>query len=184
MPNLIKLISTTATQPSKPLARPSFAFELTLEAAHKNYCILRRLGSLEESARSHENTPLAYGLEFRTPTQLEPILHLHPNWPAFRRLLEEGSNWPLDDISEEERQADVAEALAFGNHKGAQTNYTLLRQLVDDDVTHGYSLPLPLAKIHLLPGVLLAPMNIVEHHTKIPANPRPKLPLCRIEHLP
>jgi len=71
----------------------------------------------------------------------------------------------MPDIPEDDRRADVKEALSFGNHKGARTNYKLLRTLVEEDVTHGYSLPLPLNKIHLLPGVLISPMNIVEQDT-------------------
>ena len=59
----------------------------------------------------------------------------------------------------------MQEAINFGNHKGAKSNYLLLCTLIEDDVTHGYSLPLPLNKIHLLPGILLTPMNIVEQDT-------------------
>ncbi len=61
--------------------------------------------------------------------------------------------------------ADVKEALAFGNHKGAVANYPLLHSLIKDDVTHGYSLPLPLIEIHRLPGILLSLMSIVEQDT-------------------
>jgi hypothetical protein len=52
----------------------------------------------------------------------------------------------MDPISEEERIADVKEALQFGNHKGAKSQPELLKKLVTGDVIHGYSLPLPLDK--------------------------------------
>ena len=45
------------------------------------------------------------------------------------------------------------------------TNYTLLCELINDYVTHGFSLHLPMSKIHLLPDILIAPMNIVEQDT-------------------
>ena len=48
---------------------------------------------------------------------------------------------------------------------GGGMNADNLRSLINDDVIHGYSLPLPLSKIHLLPGALLAPMNIVTQDT-------------------
>lgn len=158
-------IAQVTSLPSRALQQPLFSFELTLEAAQRNYCVLKKFGSLEKAIQAQGDSPLSYGSEFRLPPELEPILHLHPNWPQFLRLLTDGSNWPLTDITEEERQADVQEALAFGNHKGAIENSTLLRSLIDDDVTHGYSLPLPLQKIQSINGALLAPMNIVSQDT-------------------
>jgi hypothetical protein len=163
--DLIQKVSAAANLPSPTLTPSPFAFELSLEAAHKNFCILRQYGSIGNAIEQNPNSPIAQGSEFRTSSQLEPILCLHPNWPEFKRLIEEGSDWPVSDISDEDRKADVRAALTFGNHKGATSNYQLLRTLVADDVTHGYSLPLPLDKIHLLPGILLAPMNIVEQDT-------------------
>ena len=158
-------MTTTAKLPSNDLTPSPFAFELSLEAAHKNFCILRQYGSIGEAIKQNQNSPIVPGSEFRPASQLEPVLHLHPNWPEFKRLINEGSDWPVANISEDDRKADVREALNFGNHKGAKLNYHLLRTLIEDDVTHGYSLPLPLDKIHLLPGILLAPMNIVEQDT-------------------
>jgi hypothetical protein len=163
--DLMERITAITALPSPPLNQPPFSFQLTREASHKNFCILRKFGTLEATIRAHPNTPLDYGSEFRPPGQLEQILQSHPNWSEFRRLIENGSDWPLAEISEAERKMDVEEALAFGNHKGAETNYTLLRELITDDVIHGYSLPLPLDKIHLLPNILIAPMNIVEQDT-------------------
>ena len=40
-------------------------------------------------------------------------------------------------------------------------NQILLRKLIDKHVVHGYGLVLPLSKIDRIPGVLLAPMNIM-----------------------
>jgi hypothetical protein len=34
-------------------------------------------------------------------------------------ILKNGSRWPIDPITEDERIGDVEEALKFGNHKGA-----------------------------------------------------------------
>ena len=59
----------------------------------------------------------------------------------------------------------MKEALSFGNHKGAVRNTILLSKLIEKDVVHGYVLVLPLSKIDLIPGVLLAPMNIMTQNT-------------------
>ena len=59
----------------------------------------------------------------------------------------------------------MKEALSFGNHKGAVRNPFFLRKLIEKDVFHGYVLVLPLSKIDRIPGVLLAPMNIMTQNT-------------------
>ena len=82
-----------------------------------------------------------------------------------KNILKEGSDWPLSDVSPEEKKQDVDDALAFGNHKGAESNQQLLKKLVAKDVFHGYGFALPLSKIREIPGVLIAPMNIMKQNT-------------------
>ena len=59
----------------------------------------------------------------------------------------------------------MKEALSFGNHKVAVSNPILLRKLIEKDVVHGYGLVLPLINIDRIPGVLLAPMNIMTQNS-------------------
>jgi len=82
-----------------------------------------------------------------------------------KKLLEEGSDWPLDEVSTSDREADLDDALNFGNHKGAESQPVLLRELIVKDITHGYALPIPLSAIKQLPGAILAPMNIQRQDT-------------------
>ncbi len=121
-------------------------------------CITRALDAQQDS-------PLGFGSEFRKAATLRPLLHRHPNWIRFESLLNEGSNWPLDDISEDDRIKDMNEALIFGNHKGASAEPELLSSLVRNDVIYGFALPLPLEKMHTIPGILFAPLNIQEQNT-------------------
>jgi hypothetical protein len=80
-------------------------------------------------------------------------------------LLEDGSTWPLDPIDKELRQSDLREALEFGNHKGAKQNPNLLLELVSKDVKHGYAVTFPLSKAVSIPGISLAPMNIMHQNS-------------------
>jgi hypothetical protein len=80
-------------------------------------------------------------------------------------ILMQGSTWPLDDLSEEQRLSDVLEAIKFGNHKGAESNPEAILKLVSKDVKHGYAVAFPLSKAHLIPGILIAPMNIMHQNT-------------------
>jgi hypothetical protein len=68
-------------------------------------------------------------------------------------------------VTKEERLLDLKAVLAFGNHKGAKEKPDLLRKLCTADVNHGFALALPLNKIHLPPGVHMAPMNIAHQNT-------------------
>ena len=59
----------------------------------------------------------------------------------------------------------MEEALTFGNNKGVNPNYTLFQPMMEEDVTRGFSLIIPLEKITKLKGVIIAPMNIAEQKT-------------------
>ena len=57
------------------------------------------------------------------------------------------------------------EALIFANHKGASLHQELLRELIIDNISQGFILPLPLSKITRIPGILLALLNIINQNT-------------------
>ncbi len=97
-----------------------------------------------------------------------------------RILLSNGSTWPLLPLDDINRLLDIDDALAFGNHKGADQQPELLLKLVQDDVDRGFALPLPLNKIKKIPGVLLTPLNIQLQKT---INERGKIiPKDRLTH--
>ncbi len=77
-----------------------------------------------------------------------------------KTVLSDGSSWPLAPLDDQNRLLDIDDALAFGNHKGANQQPELLLKLVSDNIIRGFALPLPLDKIRRIPGVLLAPLNI------------------------
>ncbi len=109
--------------------------------------------------------PLIFGSEFRPVDKLECIFYLHPSWPCIQLLLTQGSDWPLKPLEETDRQCNVAAALKSGNHKGALDHPDLLHKLVKADVEFGYAIPLLLDSINKIPGVLLAPLNIIWQNT-------------------
>ena len=82
-----------------------------------------------------------------------------------KSILKHGSRWPLKELPLSDRWKDLEEALVFGNHKGAESNPAILKDLVKKDVIHGYGLVLPLDKIKRIPGALLAPMNVIKQNS-------------------
>ena len=67
----------------------------------------------------------------------------------------------MDKLDPDSRLSDLEDAIAFGNHKGATKNEDLLKKLVEKAVKYRYGLVLSLDKIQLIPGVLMAPMSIM-----------------------
>ena len=84
---------------------------------------------------------------------------------CYKGFLNDGSKWPLDEISKAERVKDLNEALTFGNHKGALAKPELLLKLIRMDVKYRYSVPIPLKSVKLIPGLEMASMNIMAQNT-------------------
>jgi hypothetical protein len=146
--NLIEIIKAVKQIPPQQPSRPEFCFELTDEAAEKNFLILMRTygGHLSDLLASQQDSTVGYESEFRDVKTLSNIFQRHPNWTRMSRILTNGSEWPLKHLNEDSRMADVREALIFGNHKGASMQLDLLWHLMSKDVHFGYCLPLPLTK--------------------------------------
>ena len=165
--DLVDRVRLILQLPIRQPSKPEFSFELSMEAAEKNFLILTKKygGNLKNALESQQESPLGMGSEFRPIETLESIYGNHPIWSRMVPILQQGSTWPLEDLSEEQRLSDVLEAIKFGNHKGAQSNPETVLQLVTKDVKHGYAVAFPLLKAHLIPGVLIAPMNIMHQNT-------------------
>ncbi len=82
-----------------------------------------------------------------------------------KRILTNGSHWPLEELDKNLRIEDVNKAIDLGNHKSTTNNPILLRELVEKDVKNGYCIHLLLRKAKLIPNLLLAPMNIQHQNT-------------------
>ena len=131
---------------------PEFDFQMTTEAAEKNFLVLSKYGlDLAKAIEAQQSSPIGYGSEFRPPNILKLVFGKHPNWNRVSSILENGSDWPLEALNSQERASDLQDALEFGNHKGATGKPELLEKLITKDVTHGYGLPLPLNKIDRVP---------------------------------
>ena len=146
--------------------KPDFAFDMSMEAAERNYLILKKYdGSLAVTLQAQGDSPLSMGSEFRPINVLQAIYGRHPIWERMVSLLKDGSTWPLDPIDEGLQQSDLQEALEFGNHKGAKQNPKLLLELVLNDVEHGYAVTFPLSKAVSIHGISLTQMTIMHQNS-------------------
>ena len=159
--NMTEIIATIVRSTSERPESPLFKFEMNGAAAESNFLVLRKFNfDLEKALKVQVGSPVGYGSEFQKGELLLPLLKNHPLWNRMKEMLAHGSKWPTKSITEEDRAADLIEALKFGNHKGASNQPELLLKLVSGDVKFGYALPLPLGKIKRIPGICMAPLNI------------------------
>jgi hypothetical protein len=75
-----------------------------------------------------------------------------------------GSNFlvSVNCTSSEERKLDDVEALELGNHKGADENEELFKEMMQSNVDHGYSLVIPRSKVTALKDAVISLMNIAD----------------------
>jgi hypothetical protein len=150
------------TTPCQHPLKSHFEFDLSIKAVNKNFILLNEIfgGGLQRALKTQQGSPLTYGSEFNPFLTLELIFIQHPSWPKMKSVLSNGSTWPLRLLDKINQTKDVENPLVFRNHKGAEEQQDLLQILVKDDANRGFALPLPLYKIKLVPGILLAPLNI------------------------
>jgi hypothetical protein len=165
--NLINIIqSIQATMCPQP-QQPEFFFELTPEAAEKNFLVVKRHNmDLGQAITAQKDSPLGYGSEFKPHQVLRQFFLHHPLWERMETILVNGSQWPLREISKEDTVADLRKALTFGNHKGASSKLELLQEhIIWGEVKHGYGLVVPQNKINRIPHACITPMNITHQFT-------------------
>ncbi len=163
---LVEIIKKIINVPCNTPTAPKFIFELLQTAASHNLDVLSKYqNDISKALEANKSSPLGYGSEFRHPDELQKIFGLHPLWPRMKQILIEESKWLLDKLSKESRQKDLIDALAFGNHKGASAKPELFRHLISKNTKYGYSLPIPLSCVKSIPGLLMAPMNIMTQNT-------------------
>jgi hypothetical protein len=121
--------------------------------------------NLGKALKVQQDSPLGNGKEFNPPSVHQQVFGLHPLWNQMEVFLLEGSKWPLAEIIKNEQQQDLVDALIFGNHKGASQKPVILKKVIAKDVKYGYSLPVPLSSVQLIPGLMMAPINIMEQNT-------------------
>jgi hypothetical protein len=160
------MIKAVLSMPCATPTPPEFSFEFTDDARAYNLEVLRKYNlDLGKALKAQQDSPLGNGKEFKPPSILQQVFGLHPLWNQMEAFLSEGSKWPLAEISKNEQQQDLVDALTFGNHKGASQKPVILKKLIAKDVKYGYNLPIPLSSIQSIPGLVVAPMNIIEQNT-------------------
>lgn len=110
-------------------------------------------------------SPLFPGSEFRPAQHLQPLLDGHPLWHNLLHTITNGTDCLITALDETDRQAELQQNLARGNHKSAAVNAKHAFALLMAEVDHGWQLPLPLNNIQEIPHLCLAPMGLADQFT-------------------
>ena len=139
-----------------------FRFDWTHDAARHNLEVLKRYAlDLDAALRAQPFSALTPGSEFRPTELLAPLLSAHPLWPRFQERISEGAEFPLREISDSDRLADVRANLARGNHKSARGHEAKLISMLKDEASRGWQLPLPREAALEIKGCEVAPLGMV-----------------------
>jgi hypothetical protein len=172
---LIAHIKQVMGTPCNTPSAPEFKFKLSEEAMKHNLAVLEKYNyNLGQALNAQGDSPLGPGKEFKPPNALQSVFSLHPLWKRMEDFLTHGSKWPLVKISQEEQVNNSNNTLTYGNHKGALAKPKLLLKLISKDVKYGYSILILLDSVKLIPGLEMAPMNILAQNTidKLGNNPK------------
>ena len=143
--DLIDRIKQVMGMPCSTPSAPEFKFEISEEAMQQYLAALEKYEfNVGKAFDAQHDSPLGSGMEFCPPDVLRSISGLHPLWNQMEDILQNGSNWLFEEISEKDRASNLQEALIFGNHKGASSKPDLLKKRISKDVRYGYSLLIPL----------------------------------------
>ena len=154
-------VANTVTEPPK---RAPIVFDNTLAAAAENGKILRSVGfDMERLIAKYADTTLGYGSEFRTIDQLKPLIGRHPHFGKLEKLLEFGMPYIFkSELDSATKLDELQNLLSRGNHKSARDVPEVVDKLLAKDVTHGFTIPIPIEIVPMIPGAAVQPLGIAQ----------------------
>ncbi len=149
-----------------PLNPPLFIFKRCPNAAAHNAKILEEHNfQLDSIIKTQHPSQISYGSEFRSSIDLEELLRNHPLWPKLQDILDNGASFPLEPISDKDREEDLDFHSTRGNHKSTMKYFDIINNIVTEDIERGFALPLPLSILKKLPNASIAPLGCQKQST-------------------
>jgi len=146
-----------------PLLQSLFIFEYSRDAELHNSIILEQFNfDIDKAIQAQPNSQIHYGLEFKPSLKLKELLEHHPHWHQLKSILDNGAIFLLSPITLGDRTTDNAFLKKRGNHRSAIKNCETLVRMINDNISRGFALPLPIDILPLLPNASLAPLGCVE----------------------
>lgn len=115
--------------------------------------------NLDRVIRLHHPSQISYGAEFKSVSILSDILSDHPLWPRLKDILSNVATFPLEEISDEDRLADIEFHRSRGNHNSLDKFASFIAPVISEDIERGFALPLPLEVLPRISRASLAPLG-------------------------
>ena len=150
-----------------PLKSP-IEFEFTMDAATHNSNLLEQVGyNLGKFINNHPGSTISYGSELRPVEQLEPLLIHHPSYERFKLNHLNGIDYPVNDLSKEDRISMLDRSIERGNHKSAlnEEQRPTVTKLMAQDVELGFGIPLTIESVRKMPGAEVYPVGCQDQLT-------------------
>jgi hypothetical protein len=156
-----------AATPVKSPAKASFRFTVSPEAAEHNAELLRGAGyDIPTLMATQKGTTADYGSEFRPTEQLRELLSGHPGFRELSSVIDNGMDYRFSRLlTETERNEEMLGNLQRGNHKSAEDNTTVVAELLQKEVHHGFTWVIPRELVPLIPGSMVEPLGLAEQWT-------------------
>ena len=158
------IANSTVPTPSKS----PIEFEFTMDAATHNSNLLEQVGyDLGKFIDQHPGSTISYGSELRPIKQLESLLCHHPSYERFKLNHLNGIDYPVNDLSEEDRTTILERSIERGNHKSAldEEQRPNVTKLMAEDVELGYAIPMTIESVRKMPGAEVYPVGCQDQLT-------------------
>ena len=149
---------------SSPLEKPELRFDISQEAAKNNFRLLKGNNfNLHKILNPPNKTSVTtYGSEFKSVNELQQLFCLHPRWPEMKKLLKNGSLWPIKPLTDSLSKKDLSHALARGNHKSTGVQNSFFSDALSKEIKKGWELIKSKEDGMKIPGIVISPMGVAE----------------------
>jgi hypothetical protein len=160
-----KILTLMQSQPPTP-SIPPFRFGTTPPELAHNARVIEAAGfDFDQLLPLHQGSTLGFGSEFRPVEDLKPLLAKHPLFTFVAKILSEGMDYEYHvgkQLTESERLVEMSGQLQRGNHKSVGDEIEKVRTLLTKDVTHGFTVPLPVVCVPQIKGAMIQPLGVVK----------------------
>jgi hypothetical protein len=158
----VEILTEVAHTDCPTPAAPDIRFDLSESSLEANGKLLEAQHfDFSSFLETQKGTTAWHGSEFRATKHIRQVLGEHPILEYLESTFQEGMPYHFTkEISEPERQAEFEAQIARGNHKSATDDEDAVQALLDREVKHGFSMPIPSALVDKLRGAMVQPCGL------------------------
>jgi hypothetical protein len=160
----LRELDRIANSPCPTPTKSTVQFDVSPAAAEHNAALLRDVDyDMTRFFENQRGSTLDFGAEFRPVNMLRPLLGHHPNFEELATVITSGMPYRYaQSLDEDARIDELTAMIARGNHKSAQANPEQVGKLLSKDVSHGFSMVVPVSLVPMIPNAMVQPTGLAE----------------------